>query len=93
MAKLLDIAAIYGKSNNKTVQILLENVFDSDPKFQQDFKEAFDMMLTIFKRSFNNALKTDQMIKGDQIVQISRSQQDDVIVRLVQDMIEILTNF
>lgn len=31
----------------------------------QEFKEAFDMMLTIFKRSFNNALKTDQMIKGD----------------------------
>lgn len=33
MAKLLDIAAIYGQSNNKIVQTLIENVLESEPKY------------------------------------------------------------
>jgi hypothetical protein len=65
MAKLLDIAAVYGKSNLKQVRSLIENVFEGVPKYQSDFKEAFDMMLNALKRSFKDALKVDEMLRGD----------------------------
>jgi len=59
IAKLLDIAAIFGSGNNKIVNQLISNVLDLGPKFMDDFKEAFDMMLNIFKRIFKDALRTD----------------------------------
>lgn len=59
VAKLLDIAAIYGSSNSKAVRTLINNVFEAEPRFVVDFKEAFDMMLNIFKRIFKDALRTD----------------------------------
>ncbi len=33
MAKLIDIAAVYGKSNSETVLKLITNVFDNEKKF------------------------------------------------------------
>ena len=51
------------------------------------------MMLNVLKRIFKDALRTDQMIKGDAIQQKSSAEQDKIIIRLVQDMIEILANF
>jgi hypothetical protein len=51
------------------------------------------MMLNVLKRIFKDALRTDQMIKGDAILQKSPSEQDQIIIRLVKDMIEILSNF
>ena len=66
--KLLDIAAIYGQSNSTQVQALIQNVLESQPKYQNDFKDAFDMMLNIFKRTFKDALRCDQMISGDSIL-------------------------
>jgi len=68
IAKLIDIAAIYGKSNNKQVRFLISNVFEAQPQFLTDFKDAFDMMLNILKKIFKDALRTDQMIKGDAIL-------------------------
>ena len=65
IAKLLDIAAIYGSSNQGAVNSLMNNVFEFVPKIQSDFKESFDMMINIFKRIFKDALKCDQMINGD----------------------------
>lgn len=93
VAKLLDIAAIYGSSNPKAVNGLIQNVFEFIPQIQNDFKEAFDMMINIFKRIFKDALRCDQMIKGDSILQKSRGEQDEIILRLLQNMIEMLTNF
>lgn len=83
MAKLLDIAAVYGKSNQKMVQSLVENVFECAPKYQNDFKEAFDMMLNAIKRSFKDALKVDEMLRGDATWEKSRTEQDLTIIRLV----------
>ena len=68
-------------------------MFDSDPRFLIDFTEAFDMMLNVLKRIFKDALKTDQMIKGDAILVKSRPEQDEIILLLVKDLVEILTNF
>lgn len=51
------------------------------------------MMLNIFKRIFKDSLRIDQMISGDSILQKSRSEQDEIILRLVKNLIEILTNF
>ena len=52
MAKLIDIAAVYGKSNNVVVQKIIQNVFDNEKKFVQDFKEAFDTIMGILKSKF-----------------------------------------
>ena len=93
IAKLIDIAAIYGKSNNKQVRDLIQTVLEVQPLFLQDFKEAFDMMLNILKKIFKDALRTDQMIKGDAILQKTRSEQDEIILRLVKNLIEMLSNF
>ena len=85
IAKLLDISAIYGQSNQKQVESLIFNVFDCEPRFYDDFKETFDIMLNVFKRIFKDALRTEQMINGDAILQKSRSEQDEIISLLVQD--------
>lgn len=42
MPKLIDLAAIYGKSNHDTVIKIIQNVFDNEKKFVVDFVECFD---------------------------------------------------
>ena len=59
IAKLLDLSAIYGKGCDKTVQRIIENVLECDPRYMDDFKEAFEMMMAMFKRIFKDALRTD----------------------------------
>lgn len=93
VAKLLDFAAIYGKSNPKQTQVLISTVLESEPRLVSDFKEAFEMMLNILKRIFKDALRSDQMIRGDDIQQKTRTEQDEIIFRLVKNLIEMLTNF
>jgi hypothetical protein len=68
LPKLFDLAAIYGSSNQSLVSSLMQNVFDSEPRYQSDFKEAFDMLLNVLKRIFKDALRTDQMIRGDALL-------------------------
>jgi len=65
------------------VQSLIENVFEGVPKYQNDFKEAFEMMLNSLKRSFKDALKVDEMLRGDATFEKSRTEQDFTIIRLV----------
>ena len=72
---------------------IIENVLESDSRFMIELKEAFDMMLSAFKRIFKDALRTDQMITGDTIVDKSRSEQLDIICLLMTDLLEMLTNF
>lgn len=33
MAKLIDLAAVYGKSNNETIMKLISNVFENETRF------------------------------------------------------------
>jgi hypothetical protein len=49
-------------------------IFENEPRLQSDFKDAFDMMLNVFKRIFKDALRADQMVKGDAILQKSSSE-------------------
>lgn len=67
IAKLLDLAAIYGRDNGDIVRTIITNVLEADARFVQDFKDAFDMMLTVLKRAFKDARRTDQVILGDTI--------------------------
>lgn len=59
MAKLMDIAAIYSQSNVDTVKKLIDNVFENDKRYIQDFKESIDLMLTFFKKAFKESLKVN----------------------------------
>jgi len=68
-------------------------VFEIEPKLLADLKDSFDMMLNIMKRIFKDALRTDQMIKGDAILQKTRSEQDEIIFRLIKNLVEMLGNF
>src|SRR5438067_1092546 len=93
MAKLMDIAAIYSQSNSDTVKKLIENVFENDKRYIQDFKESVDLMLTFFKKAFKESLKVNQMLNGEWVYQKSKSEQEDVIIRVCEEFIEILNNF
>ena len=92
MAKLYDLAAVYGPSNQQQVRQLLSNVFENDMRFLAEYKESVDMMITLLKKCFNAALKVTEMTNGDTVLQCSQNEQDDIIKRLLLDMSEILTN-
>lgn len=69
MAKLYDIAAVYGPSNSAQVRQLTANVFENDMRFLAEYKESVDMMITLLKKCFNAALKVTEMINGDTVLQ------------------------
>jgi hypothetical protein len=71
MAKLIDIASVYGKSNRDTVQKIISNVFENDKRFVQDFKECVDMLLNLIKKMFKEYQKIQSMIKGEYIKDLS----------------------
>lgn len=52
MAKLIDLAAVYGKSNGPVVSKIILNVFDNDKRFVQDFKESVDLLMGLMKTKF-----------------------------------------
>jgi AraC-like DNA-binding protein len=59
MAKLIDIAAIFGLSNETLVRDLIEAVFESEPAFLENLQETFEMMISVLRRIFRDALRTD----------------------------------
>ena len=59
IAKMIDLTAIYGQGNNEMTKNLIQNIFDLEPRFVSDFKEAFDLMIGMFKRVFKDALRVD----------------------------------
>ena len=58
-AKLIDLAAIYGKTNAEVVGRITEAVLESDPRLMDEVKEAFDMAIVVLKRAFKDALRAD----------------------------------
>ena len=92
MAKLYDIAAIYGPQNPEPVRQLIAKVFENDMRFVADYKESVDTIMTLLKKSFNAALKVTEMVNGDAVLQRSQAEQDDIIRRLLLDLSEIMTN-
>jgi len=92
MAKLYDIAAVYGPGNPASVRQLISNVFENDLRYLAEYKESVDMIITLLKKCFNAALKVTEMINGDSVLSHSQKEQDEIIRRLLLDMSEILTN-
>ena len=46
----------------------------------------------MLKKTFSTSLKISDMVAGDAVLQRTRSEQDDIIKRLLLDMIEIMAN-
>ena len=68
IAKLYDIAAIYGPDNKDSVRALINNVFENDNRFFSDFKESVDMMINHLKRCFTAALRVSEMSRGELVI-------------------------
>lgn len=92
IAKLYDIASIYGTQNREQVRQLIANVFENDMRFLQDFKDSVDTIITLLKKCFNAALRVTEMVNGDAVLTRSQAQQDEIIRRLLLDLSEILVN-
>jgi hypothetical protein len=46
--------------NNETlVRDLIEAVFESEPAFLENLQETFEMMISVLRRIFRDALRTD----------------------------------
>ena len=81
IAKLYDLAAVYGPSNPQAVTKLISNVFENDLRYVQEFKDSVDTIITCLKKCFNAALKVTEMTCGDSILN-----------RMLLDLCEILTH-
>ena len=92
MAKLYDIVAIFGESNPETVKQIVSRVFENDKRYVQDFGDSVGQIITMLKKTFATSLKISDMVAGDAVLQRIRSEQDDIIKRLLLDMIEIMAN-
>lgn len=62
MAKLIDLAAIYGRSNGPAVSRIIRNVFDNDSRFVQDFKETIDILLNLLRSRFKEFKKVQAIL-------------------------------
>lgn len=91
IAKLYDIAAIYGPDNKDSVRALINNVFENDNRFFSDFKESIDMMISHLKRCFTAALRVSEMSRGELVIDKSQAEQDEIIKRLLLDLSELMT--
>jgi len=92
IAKLYDIIAIYGQSNPLTVKSIVNSVFENDKRYIQDFKEGVDTIIFMLKKNFNSSIKVSDMIMGAGVISRTRTEQDDIIRRLMLDFVEIMTN-
>ena len=92
ITKLYDIIAIYGHSNESIVQSIVTNVFENDKRFLADFKQGVDTIVTMLKKSFSACLRVSDMIDGQDVVERSRSEQDEIIMKIMLDFIEIMYN-
>lgn len=93
MAKLVDLAAVYGKSNGPIIQKIILNVFDNEKKFVQDFKETIDLLMGLLKTKFKEYSKVKSMITGDYITHAASTEKELMIVKYLTDYIEVLNNF
>ena len=57
MAKLIDLAAIYGKSNREVTMQIISNVYENDQRYLTDFKETFDLLINVLKNTFGKAFE------------------------------------
>ena len=92
IAKMYDLIAVYGQSNRDLVKSILESVFENDKRYVQDFKDGVDTIITMLKRNFSSALKVSDIMVNAGVILRTRSEQDDIIRRLLLDFVEIMSN-
>jgi len=92
IAKLYDIVAVYGRSNRELVKTIVESVFENDKRYVQDFKDGVDTIILMLKKSFNASLKVSDMMVDAGVIMRTRSEQDDIIRRLMLDYVDIMSN-
>jgi len=92
MAKLFDLAAIFGPSNPKSVKIMISNVFENEKRYVADFKESVDTMIALLKKLFATSIKVTEMVSGSVIYNQTRREQDRIIKNLLLDFVEIMCN-
>lgn len=51
-----------------------------------------DTIINMLKKNFNSSLKVSDMMVGTGVIQRTRSEQDDIIRRLLLDFVEIMSN-
>lgn len=93
MAKLLDLASVFGKSNPSIVQAIIDNLFEADKRFVQDFKESVDLMVTQVKKTFKEYATIQAMIKGEHIKEMSKIELQQTILDFLTDYTELLSTF
>ena len=67
-------------------------MFDNDKRFLQDFKQGVDTLVNMLKKSFSACLRVSDMIKGEDVIDRTRTEQDEIIKKLMLDFIEIMYN-
>ena len=67
MAKLYDLAAIFGPTNSETIKKMITTVFENDNRYIADFKDSIDAMVGQLKKTFNASLKVTEMTRGDDV--------------------------
>jgi len=93
MAKLIDLAAVYGKSNPQIVCSIIDNLFEIDKRFVQDFKESVDLIVNHVKKTFKEYVTIQAMIKGEHIKEMTRKELENHILDYLIDYTELLSNF
>ena len=70
----------------------MESVFDNDKRYVQDFKDGVDTIINMLKKNFSTSLKVSDMMVDAGVIQRTRSEQDNIIRRLLLDFVEIMSN-
>lgn len=91
MAKLIDIAAVFGQSNRELVQRIIQNVFDGQKQYIEDFKEGIELIMNRLKKMFSDAIKIQQDISGDTVYQKTKQEINDFIMHCFYEYIEVLS--
>ena len=92
MPKLVDLAAIYGKSNSQIVASIISNVFENDKRYVVDFKEGIEMLINLIKKTFKEYHRIQTIIKGEYVKDMSNQELQEHIFKYLSDFVEILSN-
>ncbi|CDW72771.1 UNKNOWN [Stylonychia lemnae] len=92
MAKVIDIAAVYGKSNQDIVHKIINNIFENDKRYVEDFKEAVDSLFKLIKKTFKEYSTIQAMIKGEHVKEMTHKELEAHILNYLTDYTEILSN-
>lgn len=92
MAKLLDLASIFGNANSETVKAIFSNVFEADPRYFSDFKEMASQLISCNKRVLTLADKISKALVGNTLEAMDLDQIEQIKNRMSEDAVELYGN-